>query len=54
MREESALGPAEAGPLWGVVLVLAEIAERLTRRSLEECTDDVHAGDEPVTGEGGR
>jgi len=53
MRAEPALGPAEAGPLWGVILVLAEIAERITRRSLEGCTDSVHAGDESVTGEGG-
>lgn len=28
--------PVEAGPLWGLLLVLAEIAERLSREQAQE------------------
>jgi hypothetical protein len=32
--------PAERSPLWGLVLVLGEIAQRVERRQAEEHDDD--------------
>lgn len=34
--QEQASSPPELHPLWGVVCVLAEIAERVERRRIEE------------------
>lgn len=42
--EPEALAAPELHPLWPVVLVLAEIAERVERRKAEELTVDAAKG----------
>jgi len=39
-NETEASEPAERSPLWGLVLVLGEIARRVERRQAEEHDDD--------------
>ena len=42
---------AETSPLWGLVLALGEIAERVVREEMAGCSDEAQAAEERPTQE---